>query len=238
MSTQGAYATTRSDFVEELVRENLGLVKRVAQHLCVRLPSSVQLEDLTQAGLVGLLEAAHRYTPATGATFSTFAVPRIRGAMLDELRKGDWIPRSVHRRGREVAVAIRTIEHETGREARSDEIAAQLGITTNEYEALLVDLTNQNLISLDELVANEARSADVPSAHGNGPMGEVEREQMIERLAALLEQLPEREQMVLSLYYDEELTLKEIAQLFNVSQSRVSQLLSQARLRLSARIKE
>ena len=236
MAIGTAYSLPDSEDSERLILENIDIVKRTALHLSARLPSSVLLEDLMQAGVVGLIEAARRYSPSSGCSFQSFAIARVRGAMLDDLRRGDWIPRSVHRRSREVAGAIRKLEASLGREATNAEIAEQLEMSIEDYHSLLVDMANQSLISFEELIGPEESGGVTPTSRQESPLSEAERGEMIDRLASALGDLPEREQLVLSLYYDKELNLKEIGDVLAVSYSRVSQLLTQARLRLAARV--
>lgn len=230
------YASLGGDTADDLIARGAPQVKRIAYHLLARLPASVQVEDLIQAGLLGLLEAARRYDPTQGANFSTFAEPRIRGAMLDEMRKGDWTPRSVHRKAREVAAAIREVEMSTGREAQEREIAAQLGISLVEYHDILLDLRGQKLASLDEINANDESEVQRLPAPDSDPTETLHQEDMSRLLAAAIDLLPERERLVLSLYYNEELHLKEIGAVLGVSESRVSQLHSQALARLRTRV--
>ncbi|HHW76420.1 MAG TPA: RNA polymerase sigma factor FliA [Xanthomonadaceae bacterium] len=229
------YASLGGDTADGLIARHAPQVKRIAYHLLARLPASVQVDDLIQAGMLGLLEAARRYDPAQGANFATFAEPRIRGAMLDEIRKGDWTPRSVHRKAREVATAIRAVETATGREARDQDIAAQLGIGLSDYHDTLADLRGQKLLSLDEAGEDDEHEARrVPAPNGD-PAETVNREHLLGQLARAIDLLPERERLVLSLYYDEELHLREIGAVLGVSESRVSQLHGQALARLRAR---
>jgi RNA polymerase sigma factor for flagellar operon FliA len=229
------YASLGGDTADDLISRGAPQVKRIAYHLLVRLPASIQIDDLIQAGMLGLLEAAHRYDPAQGASFTTFAEPRIRGAMLDEMRKGDWVPRSVHRKAREVSVAIRSVETATGREARDREIAEQMGLTLAEYHSMLTDLRGQKLLSLDEAGTDDESAIQRIPASDDDPSESVDREHLCKLLAAAIDFLPERERLVLSLYYDQELHLKEIGAVLGVSESRVSQLHSQALARLRAR---
>ncbi|MBM3203511.1 sigma-70 family RNA polymerase sigma factor, partial [Candidatus Woesearchaeota archaeon] len=146
------YASVQLPDTETLVMQNMGLVKRIAYHLMTRLPASIQVEDLVQAGMVGLLEAARLFDPALGASFETYAGIRIRGAMLDELRRNDWTPRSVHRKAREVAEAIRQLEEQLGRDARDAEVAEHLSISLTEYHHILQDAASCHLFSVDELL--------------------------------------------------------------------------------------
>lgn len=221
----------------ELIETHAPLVKKIALHLLARLPASVQLDDLMQAGMIGLLEAAQRYSSTKGATFETYAGIRIRGAMVDEIRKGDWVPRSVHRNARRVARAIKAVEDREGREAQDVEVAEELDMGLSEYHATLTDTNSGRLFSLDEL--NE--SGDLPievTETSDNPLDGLSSDAFRSSLAAAIEQLPEREKLVLSLYYQEELNLKEIGAVLGVSESRVSQIHSQAALRLRGRLAE
>jgi len=233
------YTSVGSNRMEDLISECSPLVKRTAYHLMARLPASVQADDLIQAGMLGLLEAARRYDPALGASFTTFAERRIRGAMLDEIRKGDWAPRSVHRKAREISAAIHAVEAATGNEAQDKDVAEQLGLSLAEYHQTLADLRGQKLLSIDETGPDDEESeADSLASSLQDPAETVQREHLIRFLATAIDTLPERERLVLSLYYDEELHLKEIGAVLGVSESRVSQLHSQALARLRTRIEE
>ena len=188
------------------------LVKRIAHHLLLRMPASVQVDDLIQSGMMGLLEAAKKYDVSKGASFETYAGIRIRGSMLDEVRKGDWAPRSVHRKSRKVAEAIKAIEARTGKDAKDPDIAKEL----------------EGDDSAIELAAGE-----LP-----GPCDGLQRSTFKAHLAKAIDGLPDREKLVLALYYDEELNLKEIGEVIGVSESRVSQIHSQAAMRLRSRLSD
>ncbi len=235
MNAVGAYSTsarTRSD-ADALVTRHAELVKRIAYHLAGRLPPSVDVADLIQAGMLGLLEAAANYAANRGASFETYAGIRIRGAMIDALRKLDWAPRSVHRKARAVAAAMRDIEKETGRDARDSEIAERLGIGITEYHSIVQDAASCRLASLDDATATVSMPDDSAD-----PFREVADEGFRTALAQSIETLPERERLVMSLYYSDGLNLKEIGAVLKVTESRVCQLHGQALVRLKARLSE
>nr|WP_312971269.1 RNA polymerase sigma factor FliA [Pseudomonas sp.] len=231
---------TARDSQHQLIERHAPLVKRIAYHLLARLPANVQVDDLIQAGMIGLLEASRKYDAGKGASFETFAGIRIRGAMLDEVRKGDWAPRSVHRNSRMVSDAIRKIEARTGRDAKDHEVAAELQLSLEDYYGILGDTLGSRLFSFDDLLQegeNGGLQEDTSSLH-HGPSHELEDDRFQAALADAISSLPERERLVLSLYYDEELNLKEIGEVLGVSESRVSQLHSQCAARLRARLGE
>jgi RNA polymerase sigma factor FliA len=216
---------------EALVMRHAELVKRIAYHLAGRLPASGEVDDLIQAGMLGLLEAAANYSEGRGASFETYAGIRIRGAMLDGLRKLDWAPRSVHRKARAVAKAIREIESEIGREARDVEVAERMGMKLSEYHRIVEDSAGCQISSLTteegEMTLTDS-SAD--------PFRDVVDEDFRAALTEAIGGLPERERLVMSLYYDDELNLKEIGAALRVSESRICQIHGQALVRLQARL--
>jgi RNA polymerase sigma factor for flagellar operon FliA len=223
---------------EALIETHGLLVKKVANHLLARLPASVSRDDLIQAGMLGLLEAAKRYDASKGASFETFVSIRIKGAMLDEVRKNDWAPRSVHRNSRRISEAIARIENRPHQEASDSNIAEELGISLEEYYQLLKDCQGSRIFNFSELHHDDednGHDAWLESA-SPGPSEEVEDQHFHLQLAQCIAQLPERERVVLALYYNEELNLKEIGDILGVSESRVSQIHSQAALRLRARL--
>lgn len=221
---------------EQLINRYAPLVKRIAYHLLARLPASVQVEDLMQAGMIGLLEASRKYDAGKGASFETYAGIRIRGAMLDEVRKGDWAPRSVHRNTRMVTDAIRAVEARTGRDAKDSEVAAELKLSLDEYYGILGDTMGSRLFSFDDLMEGGEHGLEESGSHELEPGRGLEDERFRKALADAIANLPERERLVLSLYYDEELNLKEIGEVLGVSESRVCQLHSQCAARLRARL--
>ncbi|MDH3351601.1 MAG: RNA polymerase sigma factor FliA [Gammaproteobacteria bacterium] len=232
MNTYSNVAASKNYSSEDLVTQNIALVKRIAQHMIARLPSTVDIDDLMQSGMVGLLEAANNFDPARGASFETYAGIRIRGAMLDDIRKHDWTPRSVHHKYRKVAEAINAIEGETGRAAKSSEIAARLEISVDEYHKILADSSSSRLFSLDETLDEPTLHRTPPKSDSATPEQELFHAQFRSRLAEQINQLPERERLVLSLYYERELNLKEIGQVLDVTESRVCQIHGQAMVRL------
>lgn len=241
MNGLASYQAVQEQNFDDLVNKHAGLVKRIAYHLMNRLPPSVQSEDLIQAGMMGLLEAGKNYDANQGASFETYAGIRIRGAMLDEIRRSDWTPRSVHRKARMVADAMREIENTEGRDARDVEVAETLNISLDEYHAILKDASGSRIFSFDELVAlgevsGQEESNFSLSSQSSTPDDGLEREDFKKALANAISGLPERERLVVALYYDEELNLREIGQVLGVSESRVCQIHSQAAMRLRARL--
>ncbi len=237
MSRVAMYSSIQSGGTDELILQHAPLVKRIAFHLLNRLTDAVQLDDLIQSGMLGLLDAIKSFDSRKGASFETYAGIRIRGAMLDEVRRSDWTPRSVHKKWRMVTDAIRMIENNTGREARAEEIAEFLGIPVEEYHRILEDSSSCRVFSLEELAESGDHYLDDVTNIAEQPLNDLCWDGMQNALAEAISGLPERERLVLSLYYDEELNLREIGEVLNVSESRVSQISSQAVLRLRSRLK-
>jgi RNA polymerase sigma factor FliA len=232
MST-GAYGALQgSRASDELIARHAELVKRIAYHLAGRLPPSVAVDDLIQAGMLGLMEAAANFSANRGASFETYAGIRIRGAMIDALRALDWAPRSVHRKARAAAAAVREIERRTGRDARDVEIAQQMGISLEEYHSIVQDAVSCRLASLDDEGAGDR------AAEHTDPFRETADDQLRDLLAREIDHLPERERLVMSLYYSDGLNLKEIGEVLNVTESRACQLHGQALVRLRSRLGE
>ncbi|MEM9102076.1 MAG: RNA polymerase sigma factor FliA [Pseudomonadota bacterium] len=225
------------DTKEDLIKNHFTLVKRIAHHMTARLPDSVQIDDLMQAGMIGLMEAAKNFKVSGGASFETFAGIRIRGAMIDEIRRGDWVPRSVHRNSRLIADTIAAIEQETGTDAKDSDVAEKLGISLDEYHKMLRDANNGFMLGFDDLGISEEQFDEGLSSKPRTPLEFLESSAFKANLIDAIDSLPEKEKLVLSLYYDEELNLKEIGQVLGVSESRVSQINSQAMVRLKSRLK-
>lgn len=238
MSGVNAYkAQPAAGNAEAMVMRHAELVKRIAYHLAGRLPASVDVADLIQSGMLGMLEAAAHYTADRGASFETYAGIRIRGAMLDALRKLDWAPRSVHRKARAAQAAIREIESQLGREARDGEVAQHLGVSLDEYHRIAQDAASCRVASLDDSPAGDDESllSRVEDSRAD-PFADASEDGFRAALSRAITELPERERMVMSMYYDDELNLKEIGAVLKVTESRVCQLHGQALVRLKARL--
>ncbi len=223
---------------DDLVIRHAGLVKRIAYHMMNRLPPNVQADDLIQAGMLGLLEASRNYDPTQGASFETYAGIRIRGSMLDEIRRSDWTPRSVHRKARMVADAMRIIENEEGRDARDSEVADALDMPVQQYHQILKDASGCRIFSLDELSAVGEVAPERSLDSLQGPFDGLQKDAFKQALADAIAGLPERERLVVVMYYDDELNLREIGLVLGVSESRICQIHSQATLRLRSRLTE
>lgn len=221
------YTEVQKNQRDQRIIENINLVKRIAYHLVTRLPSNVQVDDLIQSGMVGLIEASKNYDPAQGASFETYAGIRVRGAMLDDVRHADWSPRSLHRKMRQVREAIHEIENETGRDAKDQEIADRLEISLDDYHTIRRDSSNAQIFSLDQTEDDPGQQSKLSSSQSE-PLDALHDSSFKANLAEVISTLATREQMVMSLYYNEELNLKEIGLVLEISESRVCQIHSQA----------
>ena len=223
---------------DQLVQRFAPLVKRIAYHLMARLPSSVQVDDLVQNGMMGLLDAISRFEAGMGAQFETYAAQRVRGAMLDGLRENDWLPRSLRRDFRRIEQAIAQLEQQHGRAPSEQELADSLGMSLADYQKMLQDARGHQLISFEDMV--EEGDEDFLERHltddSNEPSKLLEDQSLRQLLAQGIELLPEREKLMMALYYEQDLNLREIGAVMNVTESRVCQLHSQAVARLRARI--
>jgi len=215
------------------------LVRRMAHHLAARLPSSVQIDDIIQAGMIGLMDAAARFEESQGNQFETYATQRIRGAMLDELRSNDWLPRSTRKSLRRIESAMHKLEQRLGRAPSEIELAKELGVPLGEYQSMLQEARGYELLHLEDF----SRDDDDDFLERNLPD---DRENPFERykdarfraaLVEAIEHLPEREKLLMGLYYEQELNFKEIAAVLEVSESRICQLHSQAVARLRTKLK-
>lgn len=223
---------------EQLVQRFVPLVKRIAYHLMARLPPSVQFEDLVQNGMLGLLDAIDRYQEGFGAQFETYATQRIRGAMLDGLRENDWLPRNLRRELRRIETAINQLEHAHGRSPTERELAEALGMTLADYQKTLQDARGHQLVYFEDFVGEG--DEDFLERHltdDNADPAEILAEQNVKSmLVKAIDQLPEREKLMMALYYEQDLNLREIGEVMGVTESRVCQLHTQAIARLRAQV--
>ncbi|MCA3003413.1 MAG: RNA polymerase sigma factor FliA [Burkholderiales bacterium] len=225
---------------ETYVSQYAPLVKRVAHQMLSKLPANVEVDDLIQAGMIGLMDAVERFEEDHGAKFETFASQRIRGAMLDELRAGDWLPRSVRRNQRTIESAITTLEHRTGRPPTETEIARELSMELAQYHELLSDAKGAQLCNYDEADVGDDSEEFFSRGAGDSssdPSNLLADKRFKLSLVNAIEALPEREKNLMGLYYEQDLNMKEIAAVMGVTESRVCQLHSQAVARLRGRLK-
>ena len=214
------------------------LVRNEALKLAVRLPTTIQLDDLLQVGYIGLLDTIKRYDASQGYTFTTFAIPRIKGAMLDELRSRDWLPRQTRKKIKDVANAINELEQNLGVPPNDHQIAAHLHLSLDEYRKVLLDSNYGQICSFDEIQTKLGDNVDalIDSDTDNNPFSSLINDEIRDIIVQQISKLPEKEKMVLALYYQEELNLKEIGKLMGISESRISQLHSQAIKRIQSKI--
>lgn len=238
------YKRTGSESIrEDLIKRYLYLVKFVAGRVAVGLPSNVEFGDLVSYGILGLLDAIEKYDPEQGNKFETYGVSRIRGAIMDELRKLDWAPRLLRKRARDVEKTVRELEDKFGRPATDDELAEHLDISVEELGSLYQALNSTSFLPLDEVWENEdgnkpmSRLQLLPDALSQDQMDGIHRNELRELMVEAIEELPEKEKLVVVLYYYENLTLKEIGAVLNVSESRICQIHSKVMLRLRAYFK-
>jgi len=221
---------------DELMTEYAPFVKRIAYHMIARLPSNVQLEDMVQAGMIGLFEALKGYDMSKGASFETYARIRIQGSMIDEVRRGDWTPRSVYKKSRQLSEAMRTVEKEKGSDARASDVAELLDLTIDEYYSMVKDAAGCQVLSYEDIALAGGCQDEYKSGEFNGPYQNIQDESFKCGLADRISNLPEREKLVVSLYYDEEFNLREIGEILGITEGRVCQIHSQALVRLRARM--
>lgn len=213
------------------IAQYIPLVQKIAQHLANRLPHNILLDDLVQSGMLGLLEAINKFDQENGASFETFATYRIRGAMLDEIRKEDWFPRSVHKLTRDISQAVGRVEGRTNQSATDFEIAEEMGLSIEDYNKILLKVSVGQMLGLDETKLEEL------TIHSDGqsnsePWQAIKQGQFRDELIERIKTLPEMEQLILSLYYEKELNMKEIGYILELSESRICQVHSQAMVRL------
>ena len=229
------------DARQRLVEQYLRVVRYVAGRMAVGLPHYVEYNDLVSAGLLGLIQAIDNFDHQRGIKFETYAIPRIRGAILDELRSQDWFPRSLRRKAKQVELAYATLEVRLGRPATDEEIARELGIPVGELDGLLSEVSLATIMSLDADPNGDDEQQSgmgdyLPDPRSDDVERSIAEQEMRELIAHRLAELPEKEQLVLVLYYYEELTLKEIGEILDVTESRVCQIHTKAILRLKGKI--
>ena len=224
-----------------LIRQYQPLVRRLAHHMMAKLPPSVEVDDLIQVGLIGLSDALSRYEASQGVQFETFATQRIRGAMLDELRENDWMSRSSRKSQKDIEVALRRLEHRLGRSPSESEIANEMGMSLTDYQSLLSKVRGTQLVYLEDMHRNGEDDDTYLDRHvGDSdadPMNLLRDQRLRESLVAAIKTLPEREQYIMSMYYEQDMNLKEIAAVLDVTESRVCQLHSQSIARLRAKMR-
>lgn len=237
------FKKTKSEQIrDKLIRQYMPLVKYVAGKVAVGLPASVDFDDLVGFGQFGLLDAINKFEPEKGFKFKTYAVTRIRGAIFDEMRQLDWVPRSVRQKSREIEDTIVDLEARLGRTASDAEIAKEMNMTENEYQQTIMKVSGTSVMSLNDVWyagddSDHLSIGDtIESPVSMNPDMQVEREEIRKVIMEAINELPEKEKMVIVLYYHEDLTFKEIGQVLEVSESRISQLHTKANLRLRAKL--
>ena len=248
MSVQVDWAQVKQDNDpqerQRLLEQYLPLVRNVAGRMAMGFPKSVELCDLVNTGVIGLIEAMSNFDPDRGVKFETYAVPRIRGAILDELRSLDWVPRSTRAKSREIDRATSRLENELGRSPSQREIAKTLKISAHDLFSAVDDVSSATVLSLDELIYKEEDNRQVPRVEtlqdltSESVLGELEKQELRAYLVQAISNLSEQERLVVALYYYEELTLKEIGEVMQISESRVSQIHTKAVFKLRGMIKE
>jgi len=229
----------QQSFQEEQVNKYAPLVKRIAYHMMARLPASVEVDDLIQVGLIGLMDAVSRFDGTQGAQFESYATQRIRGAMLDELREADWLPRHVRQKSRQIETAIHTLQQRLGKPPTEQEISKEMGIPIDQYQGMLNDVKGSQLLYYEDFSDDD--SANFLERYlvdgSSDPLALLEDVGFRASLIEAIHTLPERERSMMGMYYEQDMNLKEIGVVLGVSESRVCQLHSQAVARLRAQLK-
>lgn len=229
---------------EDQLRKYSPLVRRLAHHMIAKLPPSVELDDLIQVGMIGLTEAISRYEPSQGVQFETFASQRIRGAMIDELRDGDWMSRGSRKSQKDIEHAVHRLQQKLHRAPRESEIAAEMGLTLTDYQSLLAKVRGTQLVYLEDLSGGASGEDDDGfldrhmGEHEADPSARLMDQRMRMALVEAIKNLPEREQHIMSMYYEHDMNLKEIAAVLGVTESRICQLHSQSIARLRTKLRE
>lgn len=224
-----------------MIKQYQPLVRRLAHYMMAKLPASVEVDDLIQVGLIGLADALSRYEASQGVQFETFATQRIRGAMLDELRGNDWMSRGSRKSQKEIETTMRRLEHRLGRSPIESEIAAEMGMSLVDYQSLLGKVRGTQLVYLEDMSRNGEDDDSFLDRHvadsEADPMNMLRDQRLRKSLVAAIKSLPEREQYIMSMYYEQDMNLKEIAAVLDVTESRICQLHSQSIARLRAKMR-
>ncbi|MDE2077189.1 MAG: RNA polymerase sigma factor FliA [Burkholderiales bacterium] len=227
--------------IDSMLKQYSPLVRRLAHQMIAKLPANVEIDDLIQVGMIGLSDALTRFDAGQGVQFETFATQRIRGAMLDELRGADWLSRGTRKQQRDIETAVHKLEQRLGRAPQESEIAKEMGMTLIEYQEMLGKVRGTQLIYLEDM-SGEDGDNDYLDRHvtdeGNDPLALLQDQRMRKALVEAIKNLPEREQYVMSMYYEQDMNLKEIAAVLGVTESRVCQLHSQSIARLRVKLRE
>jgi RNA polymerase sigma factor for flagellar operon FliA len=233
-------ATGRPD-ANAMLKQYSPLVRRLAHQMIAKLPANVEIDDLIQVGMIGLHDAMGRFDAAQGVQFETFATQRIRGAMLDELRGSDWMSRGNRRQQREIEAAVHKLEQQYGRAPQESEIAKEMGVSLSEYQDTLTKVRGTQLVYLEDMSGDEGSDDFLDRHVANeevNPLAQLQDHRMREALVEAIKKLPEREQYVMSMYYEHDMNLKELAAVLGVTESRVCQLHSQSIARLRVKLRE
>jgi RNA polymerase sigma factor for flagellar operon FliA len=234
------YTATGTVSRKSWIEQYAPLVKRIAHHIMAKLPASVEVDDIIQAGMMGLMDAVNRYEETQGAQFETYAAQRIRGAMLDELRNCDWLPRGIRKNMRQIEKAIHALEQTLGRQPSEQEIANHMKMPLLEYQQMLQEARGHQLVYYEDYSEGDDEhflDRHAGQAHPS-PLENLIDEDMRERLIEAIEDLPEREKTMMGLYYEQDLNLREIGEVMGVSESRVCQIHTQAIARLRSMLRD
>jgi len=235
------YTATGRLEMNAMLKQYSPLVRRLAHQMIAKLPANVEVDDLIQVGMIGLSDAMTRFDSEQGVQFETFATQRIRGAMLDELRGADWMSRGNRKQQRDIETALHKLQQRLGRAPQESEIAREMGISLSEYQALLGKVRGTQLVYLEDMLGDDG-DHDFLDRHvidqNENPVAMLQDRRMREALVAAIKLLPEREQYVMSMYYEQDMNLKEIAAVLGVTESRVCQLHSQSIVRLRAKLRD
>ena len=226
---------------DALLKQYTPLVRRMAHYMIARLPANVEVDDLIQTGMIGLADAITRYESGHGAQFETFATQRIRGSMIDELRETDWLSRTSRKEQKDIERAIHKLEQRFGRSPHEQEISDELGVSLADYQDMLTKARGSQLIYLEDLTGRDDEDDDVLDRHVSdedaNPLNILQNQKMREALVEAIKVLPEREQFIMGMYYEQDMNLKEIAEVLKITEARVSQLHSQTVARLRSRLR-